>query len=200
MINLLPPSLKEEYRYARRNRRMSHWLGAFLLGLVGMAVIGAGGVMYMNNFRDNDNRQIQALNAQLKAENYTAVEKQVTEISSNLNLMVKVLSREVLFSELLTKLGNVIPKNTVLTNLNIQQTTGGIDITAQTADIGTATQLQVNLADPNNQIFAKADIVNVSCSTSSTTDKNYPCTVAIRALFAQNNPFLFINSGVAAKP
>jgi len=120
-----------------------------------------------------------------------AVQKQVTDISNNLKLAVQVLSQEILFSKLLKQLASVTPRNATLTNLSISDTQKGVDITAQTANYDAATQLQINLADPKNQIFAKADIITINCG--STVGIRYPCTVNIRALFAANNPFLFIN-------
>ena len=90
-----------------------------------------------------------------------------------------------------------MPPGSSLTGLNIAQVTGGIDITAGASDYNTASQVQVNLADPNNKIFSKADIVGINCASGSSG--SYPCTVTIRALFAANNPYLFINSG-SAKP
>jgi hypothetical protein len=54
--------------------------------------------------------------------------------------------------------------------------------------------VQVNLADPTNKIFSKADIVSITCSSSNALSPLYPCTVNVRALFVTNNPFLFINS------
>jgi hypothetical protein len=90
-----------------------------------------------------------------------------------------------------------MPANANLTGLDINGVQGGLDITANAADYKTATQVQVNLSDPANKIFEKADIVDIKCDGSA--NANYPCQVTIRALFAKNNPFLFINNR-AAKP
>lgn len=198
MINLLPPAIKQDYRYAHHNLRLLRWVVVFLFGLIGLAVISAAGIMYMQRTSETYSQQIASSNASLQKQNIVGVQKQVTDISNNLKLVVQVLSREVLFSQLLTRLGTVIPPNTILTNLSITQTTGGIDISAKTTDYQAATQLQVNLADPNNKIFSKADIQNITCrdvsATANTQDSKYPCDVTIRALFATDNPFLFINS------
>jgi hypothetical protein len=96
-------------------------------------------------------------------------------------------------------MATVIPSNTILTQINIAQVQGAIDLTAITANYDTATQLQVNLQDPANKIFSKADIENIACSSQSSQDPRYPCTVTIRALFTANNPFLFINSAGTRK-
>jgi Tfp pilus assembly protein PilN len=195
VINLLPPDLKQDYRYARYNRRLVRWAFAFALAIFGVAVITGSGLFIMNNSIDTYKTRIADTQAQLDNQNITATQKQVSDISSNLKLMVKVLSKEILFSKLLSRLGNVTPPNVILTNLSISQTESAIDMTAQTANYNAATQLQVNLADPANQIFSKADIESISCNnTPAQTNTSYPCTATIRALFTQNNPFLFINA------
>lgn len=191
MINLLPPDLKETYRYGRRNRALSRWLTVMVLCLAGAAILMGGGYWYLNRTINETYQQTADSEQQLKQLNEGAVQKQVTDISNNLKLATQVLSKEVLFSKLLKQLAAVTPSNTILTALSITQTQGGVDLSALTTNYAAATQLQVNLSDPKNKIFSHADIVSISCKTS--TNPTYPCTVNIRALFAQNNPFLFIN-------
>lgn len=194
MINLLPPETKDAYRYARRNRTLMHWAVACLLSLAGGILLAGGGYLYLNQSITETNQRIDSTNKQLAAENLASVQRQVTTISNNLKLTVQVLSQEILFSKLLKQLASVTPNNAVLTNLAIAQAQTGVDITAQTTDYNAATQLQVNLADPKNQIFSKADIVSITCGGDANNSK-YPCTVNLRALFSADNPFLFINDG-----
>lgn len=199
MINLLPPDLQQTYRYGRRNRMLLHWVIGAGLGLVCALLLIAAGVIVLQVSTNNYNQQVVDTDKQLKKQNVSGIQKQVAEISNNLKLTEQVLSKEILFSQLLKQLGTVIPPNTALTNLAISQTRGAIDITAQTANYNAATQLQVNLADPANQIFSKADIVSITCSNTSNQNK-YPCTIILRALFAANNPFLFTETPVKAVP
>jgi Tfp pilus assembly protein PilN len=195
VINLLQPDLKSDYRYARRNRHLVHWVVAFVLVVLGVAVITGFGLFAMQKSINSYNKQVATEQAQLKSNHASEVQKQVAGISNNLKLMVKVLSKEILFSDLLTRLGQVTPSNAILTNLTISQTQSAIDITAQTTNYNAATQLQVNLADPDNQIFSKADIVSINCASGPQAGSSaYPCTTNIRAQFTNNNPFLFINS------
>ncbi len=185
MINLLPPGLKSSYRYAHLNAKLLRWMGVFGLAIIGLVVISAGGLFYLYQTSRSYDIQISSLNRTLKE-----------HISNNLRLAVKVLSKEVLFSKLLTHLASITPSNANLTDLNISQEQTGIDITAETTDYNAATQLQVNLSDPNNKLFTKADIVSISCESNSDsgTSTKYPCSVVIRALFVKDNPFLFINN------
>jgi Tfp pilus assembly protein PilN len=197
MINLLPPERKEMYLYAHRNTKLMRWVVSFAVAIVGLGVISTFGILYMYHSSSSYDKQVASLEQSLKDNKLTETEQQTKEVSNNLKLVVKVLSKEVLFSKLLKQLAAITPNNANLTDLNINQAQSGIDITAQAADYNAATQLLVNLKDPNNKIFSKADIVNISCANAtSDVDPRYPCSVVIRALFAKDNPYLFINGKV----
>ncbi len=193
MINLLPPTTKEQYDYSRRNVHLLHWVVAFAFALVGLLAIGTTGLVYMQHLASNYQSQIEAKNDSLANQKLAQTQAQAKDISNSLKLSVQVLSKEVLFSKLLEQLATVTPNNVTLSTLNISQTTGALDITANTTSYEAATQLQVNLQDPANKIFSKADIINITCSNGN--KNKYPCQVTLRALFANDNPFLFINAG-----
>lgn len=207
MLNLLPPEVRQDYSYGRRNRLLVRWVVAFAAALALLGAIITYGLVTMRQTTDNYDKQISASQQLLKANQLAETEAQVKDISNSFQLVVKVLGREVLFSKLLQQVSTVIPPGVNLTGLNINQSDGAIDIVAKATDYNAATQLQANLTDPRNQIFAKADLVNVGCvspgsSTGSTSgggtapvaDPSHPCSVTIRALFGSNNPFLFINN------
>ncbi len=194
MINLMPPELKTGYTYARRNVVLRKWAVAFLIAFVGLGALATYGTLTIKQSTSQYNDQIAATEKVFKQENSEATQKRVKDISSDFKLAVKVLGQEVLFSQLIKQVAAAIPYNANLTGLNINQTSGGIDISANATDYQTATQVQVNLADPKNKIFSKADIVSITCNSSDTGNSAYPCTVNIRALFAPGNPFLFVNN------
>ena len=198
MINLLPPELKENYAYARRNTRLVQWSFIFIASITGVAVIVAAGAFYMHQSINNYTSQNTKLQQDLKDQKLDETQKRVQDISSSLKLVVQVLSKEVLFSKLIAQIGTAIPSNAALTDLKIAKAEGGIDLTAIASDYNTATQVQINLKDPANKIFDKADILNISCASGTSANKRYPCTVNIRAQFAESNPFLLISptSGV----
>jgi hypothetical protein len=193
MINLLPPDIKSSYDYASRNVRALRWLIAFAIVLVGLGGIGTTGFIYMEHLSKDYQQQITVKEASLKQQKLEETQTAAKDISNSLKLAVTVLGKEVLFSKLLTQLGSLTPSNARLSTLNISQTTGALDIIATATDYKSATQLQVNLADPDNKIFSQADIVSISCASGDAVS-DYPCTVTIRALFAKDNPFLFINA------
>lgn len=192
MINLLPPEVKSSYRYARRNVRLRRWVNLFVAALIGLGIITTFGLLTIQRSTAHYNHQIAASEARFKQENFAGTQKQVQDISNSFKLVVKVLSKEVLFSQLIKQIGASMPNNANLTSLNINQVQGGIELTANAVDYKTATQVQVNLSDPTNKIFSKADIESIKCQ--GTVDPHYPCVITLRALFTNDNPFLFINS------
>jgi Tfp pilus assembly protein PilN len=194
MINLLPNQTKESIGYARRNTILFKWVMALGVFIAGVLIIVALGLFYMDRSINSLSTRLEQTKNELKAQNLEDTQTKVDEISGSLKLVVQVLSREVLFSELIKQIGAVVPANAALTDLEIGKVEGAIDLTAVATDYNTATQVQVNLSDPSNKIFDQADIVNITCAATS-TDPRYPCTINIRARFAKKNPFLFINKG-----
>lgn len=197
MINLLPPNTKANYRYARRNQALRGWVAALALVLVGVGALVTYGLLDLQQQVTSYQHQVVSAQQSLKANKLTETEQQIKDISGSLKLATQVLSSEVLFSKLITQIGAAMPSGAILSGLNINRTTGGIDLNANARDYGTASQVQLNLGNSANKIFAKADIVTINCTTSKTEDKPnpYPCTVTLRALFNGNNQFLFINQG-----
>lgn len=188
MINLLPPDVKSGYIYARRNVSLRRWVALFMIAVVGLGGIATYGVVALQQSTIKYERENVATERFFKEQKFAETQKQIQDISGSFKLVVKVLGQEVLFSQLLKQIAATIPANANLSTLNISQTTGGIDISAITTDYATATQVQVNLADPDNQIFSKADIVSISCNKTATTNSAFPCTVNIRALFPTTTP------------
>lgn len=194
MINLLPPDIKSNYRYASRNVVLRRWVVAFSIALIGLAALATYGLLSFQQSTKTYNRQIAEANTYFEKEKFAGTQAQIQDIGNSFRLVVQVLKQEVLFSELLQQIAATIPPRTNLTGLNISQTQGALDITANARDYNSATQVQVNLSDPRNKIFSKADIVNITCEGNNAANPAYPCTVNIKALFVTDNPFLFINS------
>jgi hypothetical protein len=190
MINLLPKDTKTDLLYARRNTILLRWITACAFVLIGVGLLVAGGYIYLSQSIENYSKQVDTSRNSLAAQKIEETQKQVEDISNNTKLVTQVLSREILFSKLLRQLGASLPADTTLRQFQVDKLQGGLTLQGAAKNIEAATQLQVNLQDPNNKIFDKADIENINCATTS--DSTYPCTVQIRALFSKNNPYLYI--------
>lgn len=192
MINLLPPDIKENMSYARKNTILLRWIIAFVIALIGVGLIIAGGQLYLRNAIKTTTTQVDQEKQSLRDQKIDEAQNRLEEISSDTKLILQVLSREILFSKLLQQLGASTPPDTSLQSFQVDELQGGLTLMALAKDINSATQLQINLEDPNNQIFEKADIESINCANDD-PNSTYSCTVQIRALFAKNNPFVYIN-------
>ena len=197
MINLLASHAKTDIMYARRNTLLLRWCLVVVFIIAGVGIISLAGLFYIKQSQQQYTDQVGRTQAQLKEQNLETTQAKIESISNNLKLTTQVLSREILFSKLLKQIGSAMPANTSLTDLKIGKTEGGIDLSAVAADYNSATQVQVNLQDPANKIFDKADILNIACASNNVLDPRYPCTINIRARFGKNNNFFLINPGGA---
>lgn len=192
MINLLPPAVKDEILYARRNTALRRWIVACTLAVAGVGVIVLAGLFYLQKSINNYDSQLVEARQSLKAQKVDETQKQIEDISSSTKLAVQVLSREILFSKLIRQIGSALPSNTALNSLEIDQLEGGIQLSASAADFNSATQIQVNLQDPKNGVFEKSDINSIACADKPPENSLYPCDVSVRALFGKNNSYYFI--------
>lgn len=199
MINLMPSDMKQEIFYARRNTTLRKWLFGFAVALAGVGLIVFVGLLYMKSSIKNYQTQINETRQTLQAQKVDETQKRVEEISSNTKLATQVLSREILFSKLIRQIGRTLPSNTVLKSLQIDKAQGGLQLNAGATDFNAATQLQLNLQDPKNGVFEKADINTINCGVSANPGA-LPCDVSLQALFSKNNSYLYITPSAQPAP
>lgn len=195
MINLLPTATKQQLLFARRNSALKSWIVATVIGLAGILIVIAAGLLFIGRSQTVWQKQVDDTKQQLQAQQLTETQNRVTEMSDSIKLASQVLSKQVLFSKLLSQVTSVLPAGTSLQSLSIKSAEGGIDLTAVAKDYQSATQVQINLSDPKNKVFEKADIVSVSCQEAV---GEYPCTVTLRALFAKDNVFQYSTARTGA--
>lgn len=198
MINLLPPQYKENIIYARKNRALLNWTLAMIASLLILVAIIVSGYILMNNSIKTQQSRTSEARQRLKEQKIDETKAKLDEVSSNTKLILQVLSREILFSKLLRQLGASFPPGTTLQSIQIDKVEGGITLRALAKNVQSATQIQVNLSDPENKIFQKADIESIDCSAAGSEDPTqtrsaYPCAVQLRALFSTDNPYVYIS-------
>lgn len=192
MINLIPTDHKQSIAYARYNTKLVGWLLGIVIAVAGLAVVAGGGLFYINQDINNYKQSIAESEKSLKEENEEETLARVEEISGRLSLVVNVLSREVLFSKLLPYIGSLMPSGTVLENLSLsREQAGGIDLSIRARDEFAASQALANLKADENLLFTAADVNKITCEN----DTGYACSVSIRAVLVNENPFLLLNQG-----
>lgn len=198
MINLLPPDQKRALIFARRNTRLRKGVVGMSIG-VGLLLLVAGGNLLLlhreaASYRDN----IAAIEQELKQKDEANTIKRMDEISGNLNLVIKVLSGQVLFANLFQQVGSAMPNGSILQNLALTgDMTGGVDLQIGSVDYDTGTQVLLNLQDPDNKIFEKADLVSLNCAERTAENGPYYCTGKIRATFQKDSQFSFLKQQTA---
>lgn len=193
MINLMPPAQKEALAYARRNARLVKVMSVIFVALLGALVITVGSLFYLRQSTSSVQKSINESKSGLAAQNETQVLQQAKDMSDNLKLALDVLSNEILFSQLLNKIGEIMPSGTVLEGLSLSNEVFGIgiDLEVGARNYESGSRAYVNLNDKNNALFEKADLIDINCNDES-RDGPYPCLVNIRALFAKDNPFKLV--------
>lgn len=192
MINLLPPDVRESITYARRNTLLRNWILSMVLCLVIIIGIIFTGFVFVQSSIKSHEQQVKNGNQQLEDQNLEETQAQLKELSNNLKLVVQVLSKQILFSKLLTQIGATLPNGSVLTELSIGADQSGIDLQTASINNHVATQVQLNLQDPSNKLFDKSDLISINCSGEISKENPYPCVAIFRLRFTSNNPFLFI--------
>lgn len=202
MINLLPSEYKSNVRYGRKNWLLRKWVFVLVVALFGSLAITAGGYIFMEQTIRNQAQGLEAARKELQSENIDGTKKELNEISANTKLILEVLSKEILFSKLIRQLGASLPSNTALEEIKIDNLDGSVSLQAVATDVNSATQIQVNLNDPGNKIFEKADIEAIQCNDQSTGPEQslYPCTVQLKALFSKNSNYTYIPAGSGETP
>ena len=201
MINLLPAAVKQGNTYGARNRVLVRWVVAFLIGIFGIFAVVVFGHYQLNRSIAATEEQISQSELRLKEQNIEETQTQTESIDNSIKLALQVLEQKVLFSRMLQDLGASMPEGAVLSDISVQEIEGGLNLTAYARDYQTATQVHVNINDPTASIFKSADIITAQCisaeqgETQSAEQAEYPCTITLRALFKEDNPYLFINSG-----
>jgi Tfp pilus assembly protein PilN len=194
MINLLPPNHAAAIRYGRQNTKLLSWLAGAAVAIIVLVLILAGGWFYLNKQSKDLKHNLDSTNQQLTEQNLGKVESDAKEITGDINVIDKVLSQEIHFSDLIQAIGSYMPPGTVLSSLTLSnEVTGGLDLSVNAKDYASAAQVAVNLNDPKDNLFSKVDIVNINCGNAG--NKQYSCSTVLRVLFSKSAQTRFLNAG-----
>ncbi len=200
MINLMPPDTKSAIRYARLNSRLVKWtMSCCLIIILMLGTVFVGG-WYIDNTKNSLSSSITQTKTTIAEQKLDQTRQEAESLSQGVKLIVQVLSKEVQFSKLLQQIGKLMPAGATLGDIQLSnKVTGAIDLTANAIDYQSATQVQVNLQDPKNNLFDKVDATSVTCSDtqsggSNDVDSRYKCQILIKALFKKDAAVTFIGS------
>ncbi|HMT19021.1 MAG TPA: hypothetical protein PKD20_01375 [Candidatus Saccharibacteria bacterium] len=184
MINLVPPSLKEERRYGRKNVSLVGYSVALTLTALATAGIMIAGIQFiatdepaLKKRLDESALEIAALENDIKP---------IEQVATRLDTAKLLDEKSISFSELIPKIAAVLPDGVVLNALAL---TGGsttdplqLDVDLRTAELGPTTIR--NLID--SDLFEAADISTLTpkgTSEDDTSQTEYQFNASITANF-----------------
>ena len=181
MINLIPPELRESRVYGRRNVSLT----SYSIALLATAVLTASIIIASLQFIDSEEPDL-LKNLESSKGTITLLEKEVASVEAVANRLetAKLIEEQsVSFSELIPKIGAVLPEGVVLNALSL---TGGktdpIQLDISLKDATLAPVMIRNLVD--SDLFEAADISSLSPKGTSADDTTgYLYTASISASF-----------------
>lgn len=175
MINLLSNDNKDDIRAARANVFILRYTAIVLIAFLFIsAALYTSYTVLGNTMRSAD--ELIASN-DVKADVYSETKQQVDALSGKLTEAKSILDQEVRYSEVLVKIGQLLPAGTVLGNLTLTSvhfSGTALDITAYAKSTEEASQVQTRFQ--NSPLFS-----NVSLKSTDTAQgiAGYPVTVSL---------------------
>jgi len=189
VINLLPPDIKKETKFARINVALMQYL--LLIIVVGVALsaimIFGGRIVASNENSLEDNISLE----QDKAQELSSINDEARVPSEKIDTIGTLLAREIKFSDLLREIGSLMPKGSILTNLAISEESQDdpLLLDASVVDEDTAAILRENLV--NSNLFTNADIVSITLSDTPNSGEDgqvYRFNAKFQAFFVDTSP------------
>lgn len=204
MINLLPPQKLANIRIARANTTLRRYIELLLLALF-VIVASIIGAYYLLRIQQANVQTVNESNKATIAE-LEPVQKQAEQLSQTINTIATISSRDVQFSDMLVKIGGLMPDGAVLTGLqvSVDDYTSPLQITAevdtqskgavllnniQASDLFDSAELKSIVKIDQKQDSTATTPVTTNTTTTTTTptepvtESPYHYTVVIDAYF-----------------
>lgn len=175
MINLLSDERKDDIRAARANVLILRYMG-----LIVLAIIFLLGALYTSHsilkVTMTANEEIISSN-DVKADVYSSTKQEVDALSAKLNDAKTILDQEIRYSQVLVKIGQLMPAGTVLDNLTLNTASFSgtpVEITAYAKSTAEASTLQTNFQ--SSSLFTQ---VNLTGTEEAAGIDGYPTKVSL---------------------
>jgi len=152
VINLLPPTYKEEIDYGRKNHRTLSWATTVAFGILSLLVVTFVGKVTIQSAKGQAVTQKTALEEQMKQVSLSDVEKKYTSFIDTTNNVKKIYSQEVLYSRLIRKLATLLPKDAKITNISLTDKDRALNLNFNNTEDGLGPVILVNLQNQGEQI------------------------------------------------
>ena len=181
MINLLPPARLLNMKTARSNTVLRRYVELLIISMIIIAAAVAVSYYFLDS-RRNDVKS--ALAADSKS---IAILKKAQDeaqgLSGTINVVAKLLSQNIKFSDVLTKIGSVMPQGASLTNVQFEadQLNSPLIVTVDMVNEERGAVLRNNLA--NSDIFKDAKIRSILAIEEPEEGYPYRYTAVLEVYF-----------------
>lgn len=191
MINLLSTPQQHTYQAARLNLKLRNYL---LLSLVLFAIVAAifGGGLYLT-LADRSAAEALYQERQKSLAEYDGVKSEAESFVSDLKIAKAILSQEVRYSDLIVKISQTLPANTVLNSLALDKATLSkpLTLSARVASKSDAVSLKTTLE--SSPLFDGVNINSVIEEPVSEAELNpirikYPVSVTLSMNVTKGQP------------
>lgn len=176
MINLLPDTYKKELRAARTNVVLLRY-NFLLLGVAGFilvsclvvyAVLGTARGIAESTNANNSNR----------ASEFSETKKQTEEYRNNLGVAKKILDNEVVYTDLVFAITDVLPSGVILDSVNLNSREFGTQtaLNAHAKNYAAVTELKSRLE--KSSLFSNVNFQSIN-SQEGSSNPSYPIGVTV---------------------
>lgn len=187
MINLLPPESKQEIIFGRKNKALVGWIIAMFVLLLSIVVISVVGRFYIISNVDNLNKEITDTKQRISDQNLETRQAEITGFANNLNTVTNLLKDQLLFSKIITTLGEILPSGVTVLNIDFRSTDSTLKLQLTGADEKAVTQGFINISSASNKLISTADLESVDCTGQGS------CVATVTVLLNKDSEFYFLN-------
>lgn len=170
MINLLSQETKKEVAAAQRNVTIRRYIITALILI--LIIVGVFGVKYYLMMLEQNNYKATIEQKQPEKAKYAPDVKRAAEFTANLKTAKSILSNELLFSEILTRIAYTLPPGAALTDITLD--IKKLD-TANDLNIGLGSYedaIKVKNAFENSEFFKDAQIKTITKNEIKDSEKS----------------------------
>jgi len=176
MINLLPAEIRIERQFGRKNRMLVGYVLALLTTALLVAVVMIGSLQFFGIDDSTLRSEIEQNNTTITALQSTSADTNKTV--SRLDTVNTLYDGGISFSELVPKIGSLLPEGTVLNALSLtgeSTDTLNLDVDLERPEL--AATLVKNLVD--SELFEAADIGNINPKGAEGEKYRYATTIRV---------------------
>lgn len=177
MINLLPEEQKAEIRAGRTNILLVRYIIITISAVIVLGGLLVGSYIVLDSAKQGAEQKVSENQSRVSA--YNDVKSQADAFRADLATAKTVLNDDVSFTKLIYKIADVVPRNVVLNDLNLDPATFGSSVTmnasAKTfADAGKLKDAFVK----NGDLFSNVRLQSLSADDGSSSG-GYPVKVTL---------------------